>query len=158
MRKNGNVIQVAPRDEIAAKEKIEMSSRQEILELEEVHTESFQLSYQKGDAIVALLSGKDQRILSKRGSAVVDARTNTVFIQDTPQHLEEARKLIKQIDVPVRQVMIEARVVEATDKIWQESGRQAGLQLARCFQDRNYRGRRQYRLQYNNGRAHRHYG
>lgn len=125
MRKNGNVIQVAPRDEIAAKEKIEMTSRQEILELEDVHTESFQLSYQKGDAIAALLSGKDQRILSKRGSAVVDARTNTVFVQDTPTHLEEARKLIKQIDVPVRQVMIEARVVEASDKF----GKNLGVRL-----------------------------
>ncbi|MBI5429831.1 MAG: type IV pilus secretin PilQ [Nitrosomonadales bacterium] len=125
MRKSGNVIQVAPRDEIAAKEKIDMTARQEISELEEMHTESFQLSYQKGDAIVALLSGKDQRILSKRGSAVVDARTNTVFIQDTPSHLDEARKLIKQIDVPIRQVMIEARVVEASDGF----GKNLGVRL-----------------------------
>lgn len=115
MRKNGNVIQVAPRDEIAAKEKIELSSRQEIAELEEVRTESYQLSYQTGAAVATLLSSGVQRILSKRGSAVVDARTNTIFIQDTPSHLEDARKLIKQIDVPVRQVMIEARVVEASD-------------------------------------------
>lgn len=115
MRKNGNVIQVAPRDEIAAKEKIELSSRQEIAELEEVRTESYQLSYQTGAAVATLLSSGTQRILSKRGSAVVDARTNTIFIQDTPSHLEDARKLIKQIDVPVRQVMIEARVVEASD-------------------------------------------
>lgn len=133
MRKNGNVIQVAPRDEIAAKEKIEMTSRQEILELEEVHTESFQLSYQKGDAIVALLSGKDQRILSKRGSAVVDARTNTVFVQDTPAHLEEARKLIKQIDVPVRQVMIEARVVEASDRFGKNLGVRLGYNSRDAF-------------------------
>jgi type IV pilus assembly protein PilQ len=115
MRKNGNVIQVAPRDEIAAKEKIDLSSRQEIADLEEVRTESFMLSYQTGAAVAALLSSGTQRILSKRGSAVVDTRTNTIFIQDTPTHLEDARKLIKQIDVPVRQVMIEARVVEATD-------------------------------------------
>ena len=115
MRKNGNVIQVAPRDEIAAKEKIDLSARQEIADLEEVRTESFMLSYQTGDAVATILSNDKQRILSKRGSAVVDKRTNTLFIQDTPSHLEEARKLIKQIDVPVRQVMIEARVVEATD-------------------------------------------
>ncbi len=125
MRKNGNVIQVAPRDEIAAKEKIELSSRQEIADLEEVRTESYQLSYQTGDAVAAILSSKEQRILSKRGSAVVDARTNTIFIQDTPSHLEEARKLIKQIDVPVRQVMIEARIVEASDKF----GRNLGVRL-----------------------------
>ena len=126
MRKNGNVIQVAPRDEIAAKEKIELSARQEIADLEEVHTESFQLSYQTGAAVAAILSNKDQRILSKRGSAVVDPRTNTIFIQDTPSNLEEARKLIKQIDVPIRQVMIEARVVEASDQFSRNLGTRLG--------------------------------
>lgn len=115
MRKNGNVIQVAPRDEIAAKEKIDLTARQEISDLEELRTESFQLSYQKGDAVTKLLSGDKQRILSKRGSTVVDPRTNTLFVQDTPSRLDEVRRLIKQIDVPVRQVMIEARFVSATD-------------------------------------------
>lgn len=126
MRKNGNVIQVAPREEIAAKEKIDLTARQEISDLEELRTESFQLSYQKGDAMAALLASDKQRILSKRGSAVVDPRTNTLFIQDTSSRLEEARKLIKQIDVPVRQVMIEARIVEASDKF----GRNLGVKLS----------------------------
>lgn len=125
MRKNGNVVQVAPREEIAAKEKIDLTSRQEIGELEDLRTESFVVSYQKGEDIAKLLSGDKQRILSKRGSAVVDQRTNTLFVQDTPSHLEEVRKLIKQIDVPVRQVMIEARVVEASDKF----GRNLGVRL-----------------------------
>ncbi|MBI5626160.1 MAG: type IV pilus secretin PilQ [Nitrosomonadales bacterium] len=133
MRKNGNVIQVAPRDEIAAKEKIELTSHQEIAELEEMHTESFMISYQKGSAVVALLNNKDQRILSKRGSAVVDERTNTVFVQDTPAQLEEARKLIKQIDVPVRQVMIEARVVEASDKFGKNLGVRLGYNSLDSF-------------------------
>ncbi|MEO8342447.1 MAG: AMIN domain-containing protein, partial [Gallionella sp.] len=105
MRKSGNVIQVAPREEIAAKEKIDLTSHQEIAELEELRTESFQISYQKGDAIAAMLTNDKQRMLSKRGSAVVDQRTNTLFVQDTSGHLEEVRKLIQQIDVPVRQVM-----------------------------------------------------
>ena len=126
MRKNGNVIQVAPRDEIAAKEKIDLTSHQEIAELEEMHTESFMISYQKADAVATLLSSDKQRILSKRGSAVVDMRTNTLFVQDTPARLEEARKLIKQIDVPVRQVMIEARVVEASDKFGKNLGVRMG--------------------------------
>jgi len=130
-RKNGNVIQVAPREEIAAKEKIDLTARQEIAELEELRTESFPISYQKGEEVVSLLSSKDQRILSKRGSAIVDKRTNTVFVQDTSAHLEEARKLIKQIDVPVRQVMIEARVVEATDKF----GRNLGVRLGYASRD-----------------------
>ena len=115
MRKNGNVIQIAPREELAAKEKLSLAANQEISDLEALHTESFPLSYQKGDAVAAILTNEKQRILSKRGSAVVDARTNTLFLKDTPSALEEARKMIKLIDVPVRQVMIEARFVEATD-------------------------------------------
>ncbi|MCK9202099.1 MAG: type IV pilus secretin PilQ [Gallionella sp.] len=127
MRKNGNVIQVAPREEIAAKEKIDLTSRQEISDLEELRTESFQLSYQKGDAITRLLAGDKQRILSKRGSTVVDPRTNTLFVQDTPSRLDEVRKLIKQIDVPVRQVMIEARFVSATDDFNRTLGGKLGF-------------------------------
>ena len=133
MRKNGNVIQVAPRDEIAAKEKIDLTSRQEIADLEELRTESFELSYQTGDAVATLLSSDKQRILSKRGSAVVDKRTNTLFVQDTPSHLEEARKLIKQVDVPVRQVMIEARVVEASDKFGKNLGVRLGYESSDIF-------------------------
>jgi len=134
MRKNGNVIQVAPRDEIAAKEKIDLSSRQEIAELEDLRTESYQLSYQTGDEIAKMLSSDKQRILSKRGSAVVDMRTNTIFIQDTPSHLDDARRLIKQIDVPVRQVMIEARVVEASDKFGKNLGVRLGYVSNDAFQ------------------------
>ncbi|HTN93971.1 MAG TPA: type IV pilus secretin PilQ family protein, partial [Gallionella sp.] len=133
MRKNGNVIQVAPREEIAAKEKLELTAHQEISDLEDLRTESFQLSYQKGDAIAALLTNKDQRLLSKRGSAVVDQRTNTVFVQDTPTHLDEVRKLISQIDVPVRQVMIEARVVEASDKFGRDLGVRLGYNSTDTF-------------------------
>ena len=122
MRKNGNVIQVAPREEFAAKEKLNLAASQDIAELEILRTESFQLSYQKGDEVAALLTNKEQRMLSKRGSAVVDQRTNTVFVQDTAARLEEARKLIKQIDVAVRQVMIEARFVEAGDSFKRNLG------------------------------------
>jgi type IV pilus assembly protein PilQ len=133
MRKNGNVVQVAPREEIAAKEKIDLTARQEIGELEDVRTESFVISYQKGEDVVKLLTGDKQRILSKRGSAVVDQRTNTMFVQDTPAHLEEVRKLIKQIDVPVRQVMIEARVVEASDKFGKNLGVRLGYNSLDTF-------------------------
>ncbi len=113
MRKNGNVIQVAPREEIAAKEKIEFSARQEITELEPLRTENFQLSYAKAADIVKLISDEKQKILSKRGSANFDLRTNMLFVKDVPTSLEEVRKLIKLVDVPVRQVLIEARFVEA---------------------------------------------
>ena len=114
-RINGNVMQVAPRDEIAAKEKLAKTSIQEISSIEPLRTESFQLSYTKGADMAALLTNDKQKILSKRGSAVVDTRTNTLFVQDTPTGLEEARKIIKQLDVAVRQVVIEARFVEAAE-------------------------------------------
>jgi type IV pilus assembly protein PilQ len=114
-RINGNVMQVAPREEIASKEKLNLTASQDIANLEPLRTESFQLSYTKGADMVSLLTNDKQKILSKRGSAVVDARTNTIFIQDTPTGLEEARKIIKQLDVSVRQVVIEARFVEAAE-------------------------------------------
>ena len=115
MRKNGNVIQVAPREEIAAKEKIEFSARQEISELEPLRTENFELAYAKAADIVALISNDKQKILSARGSANFDLRTNLLFVKDVPSSLEEVRKLIKLVDVPVRQVLIEARFVEASE-------------------------------------------
>lgn len=115
MRKNGNVIQVAPREEIAAKEKLEYSSRQEINELEPLRTENFQLAYAKAADFVKLLSSPNQKMLSKRGSAISDTRTNMLFVQDTPTRLEEVRRFIKLLDIPVRQVLIEARFVEASE-------------------------------------------
>jgi type IV pilus assembly protein PilQ len=122
MRKNGNVIQVAPREEIASKEKMDLAARQEISELEVVRTESYQLSFAKAADVAKLLKDKNAGLLSKRGSAVSDLRTNTLFVQDTPTRLEEVRSFIKQLDVAVRQVMIEARFVEAGDKYAQTLG------------------------------------
>jgi type IV pilus assembly protein PilQ len=122
MRKNGNVIQVAPREELAAKEKIDLTARQEISELEEVRTETFQLNYIKAEAFKKLLTDPQQKLLSKRGSAVMDERTNQMFIQDTPSKLDEVRKIIAKVDIPVRQVMIEGRVVEASDKFTRNLG------------------------------------
>ncbi|MDK9723435.1 MAG: type IV pilus secretin PilQ [Sterolibacteriaceae bacterium MAG5] len=115
MRKSGNVIWIAPRDELAAKEKLNLESRQQISELEITRTEAFQLNYHKAKAIVEFLKSKDQTLLSKRGTVVADERSNKLFISDVPSKLDEIRGLIKEIDVPVRQVMIEARIVEADD-------------------------------------------
>ena len=115
MRKDGNVVWIAPRDELATREKLALESRSQISDLEPTQTESFLLNYQKAADVQGLLSNATQRILSKRGSAVVDTRTNMVFVQDTPTRLEEVRRLIRTIDIPVRQVMIESRIVEASD-------------------------------------------
>ncbi|HSN38686.1 MAG TPA: type IV pilus secretin PilQ [Burkholderiales bacterium] len=126
MRKTGNVVWIAPRDELATREKLALESQQQIADLEPTHTESFQLNYQKADAFQRILADDKQRILSKRGSAVVDVRTNTIFVQDTPTRLEEVRKLIRKIDVPVRQVMIESRIVEASDTFSRNLGVRLG--------------------------------
>ncbi|MCO5107824.1 MAG: type IV pilus secretin PilQ [Burkholderiaceae bacterium] len=127
MRKNGNVIMVAPRDEIAAKEKLDLESRAQISEIEPLRTETFQLNYQKAEALHKLLADEKQRVLSKRGSVVVDERTNKVFVQDTATRLEEVRKIIAQVDVPVRQVLIEARIVEADDRFSRNLGVRLGF-------------------------------
>ena len=125
LRKNGNVVWIAPRDELATKEKLQLEAQAQIQELEPTRTESFQLNYQKADALQKLLSDASQRVLSKRGSAVVDIRTNTLFVQDTPSKLEEVAQLIKKVDRAVKQVLIEARIVEASDTF----GRSLGVRL-----------------------------
>ena len=126
-RRNGNVIWIAPRDELATREKLALEAAQQIHDLEQTRTEAFQMNYQKAADVQKLLSDASQRILSKRGSAVVDARTNTLFVQDTPARLEEVRKLLAKIDVPVRQVMIEARIVEASDTFSKNIGARLGV-------------------------------
>jgi type IV pilus assembly protein PilQ len=127
MRQSGNVIRIAPTDELASKEKLELEARQQINELEPTQTEDFQVKYQKAADVAKLLSDPLQRILSKRGSAVVDVRTNKLFVKDTPTNLEEVRKLLAKIDVPVRQVMIESRIVEANDNFSKSLGARLGF-------------------------------
>jgi type IV pilus assembly protein PilQ len=126
MRKNGNVIWIAPRDELATKEKLALESSAQITELEPLRTETFQLNYAKADAFAKLLADPQQRILSKRGAASVDLRTNQVFVQDVSVRLEEVRKLLGQVDVPVQQVLIEARIVEANDSFSKNLGVRLG--------------------------------
>ncbi len=134
MRKTGNVVWIAPRDELATREKLALEAKQQIQDLEPTRTEIFQLNYQKAEALRTLLTDDKQRILSKRGSAVIDPRTNTVFVQDTPTKLEEVRMLIQRVDIPVRQVMIESRIVEATDNF----ARNLGVRLG--YHDQTGRG------------------
>jgi type IV pilus assembly protein PilQ len=129
-RKNGNVVLIAPTDELAAKEKLALEAMAAVSDLEPVRTESFALSYAKAEDLRKLLSDKDQRILSKRGSASIDERTNTIFVQDSGGRLEEVRRLITQLDVPVRQVLIEARIVIADDKWGRSLGARFGTQSA----------------------------
>lgn len=126
MRKNGNVIWIAPRDELAAKEKLQLESRQQITDLEPVRTETFQLNYHKAKSVFDFLKNKDQTALSKRGSVIVDERTNKLFVTDSPSRLDDVRRLIAEIDIPARQVMIEARIVEAEDNFTKNVGARIG--------------------------------
>ena len=130
MRKNGNVIWVAPKDELLTKEKLELEQRAQIADLEPLKTESFQLNYQKAEAF-KLVFGNDgsttNRLLSKRGSAVIEPRTNQLFVTDIPSKIEEVRRLIQKTDIASKQVMIEARIVEADDSFSKNLGAKLGF-------------------------------
>ncbi len=142
MRVNGNVISIAPAEEIAAKEKAILTAAQELETLETLRTEVFTLRYQKavdfkgmllgsGGAVAPAVGGAGgaglNRILSARGSVTHDVRTNTIFVQDTPKKLEEVQAIINKVDVPVKQVMIESRMVIADDKFSKALGARFGV-------------------------------
>ncbi len=126
-RKNGNVILIAPADELAAKEKQVFESQQQIDDVEPLRTEVFTLNYMKAESLKDILTDPKQRILSKRGSAVLDPRTNTIFVQDIPKYLEQVQAIINKTDVPVKQVMIESRLVIADERFGKELGARFGI-------------------------------
>jgi len=127
MRKSGNVLWIAPKDEIASKEKLELEARAAIQNLEPLRTQSFQLNYTKAAEIAAQLTTGTgaARILSIRGSVIAEPRTNQLFVTDVPGRLESVQQLIAKLDIAVRQVLIEARIVEASDSF----GKSLGVRL-----------------------------
>jgi len=131
MRKNGNVLWIAPKDELLTKEKLELEQRALISDLEPLKTEVFQLNYLKAADFrkVFGLDGTNskQSILSKRGSAASETRSNKLFVTDVASKIEEIRKLLLVTDIPTRQVMIEARIVEATDTFSKSLGVKLGF-------------------------------
>lgn len=130
MRRSGNVIWIAPKEELLTKEKLELDQRSQIADLEPLRTETFQLNYQKAVAFKAILDnsgGGGKSILSKRGSAVIDPRTNQLFVTDIPSRLDDIRKLVQKTDIPSRQVLIEARIVEANDTFSRNLGAKLGF-------------------------------
>jgi type IV pilus assembly protein PilQ len=134
MRKNGTVLWIAPKDELLTKEKLELEQKAQIAELEPLRTETFQLNYQKADAFKQIFgidsAGGGRSILTKRGSAVVDPRTNQLFVTDISSKLEEIRKLVQKTDIASRQVLIEARIVEADDKFSKNLGAKLSFGLS----------------------------
>ncbi|MDP1968512.1 MAG: type IV pilus secretin PilQ, partial [Burkholderiaceae bacterium] len=131
MRKTGNVLWIAPKDEIAAKEKLELESAVAIQGLEPLRTQAFQLNYTKAaDIALQLTAGgnaanSSARILSQRGSVIAEPRTNQLFVNDIGSRLEQVQSLIAKLDIAVRQVLIEARIVEASDTF----GKSLGVRL-----------------------------
>lgn len=127
MRRNGNVILVAPSEEINAREKLELESQKQIEELEPLKSELMQINYAKASAIATLLKAKGASVMSERGSTTVDERTNTILAVDTTSRLLEVRKLIARLDIPVRQVLIESRIVIASDDFAKDLGVRFGV-------------------------------
>jgi type IV pilus assembly protein PilQ len=132
MKKTGSVLWIAPKDEIDARLKKDFEAAQAIQKLEPLKTQAYQLNYAKaGDILTQLTTsassggGVGTRFLSERGSAISEPRTNQLFVTDTPSKLEEVRLLLASLDVAVRQVLIEARIVEARDSF----GRSLGVRL-----------------------------
>lgn len=122
-RQVGNVLLVAPAAEIAAREKLELENQKQISELAPLRTEHLQVRYASAAEIYALFGGTDgASILSDRGSAIVDERTNAIILTDTADNLENFREIVAQLDIPVRQVLIEARIVTATSNFSEELG------------------------------------
>lgn len=126
MRKSGNVIWIAPGDELAAREKLQLEAKAQVTDLEPLQTESFQINYHKAKEIFDFLKSKDQTMLSKRGSVVVDDRSNKIFVTDVGSRLQALRRLVTEIDIPPRQVLIEARIVEANKTFARDLGVRLG--------------------------------
>ncbi len=124
-RQTGNVMLVAPAAEIAAREKLELENQRQISELAPLRAEFVQIRYANATDLFKLFDvkeGKTTGMLSERGSAIVDERTNSIIITDTADRLEEFRRVIAQLDIPVRQVLIEARIVTASTNFSEELG------------------------------------
>ena len=127
-RKNDNVIIVAPTEELAAREKAELAARQDVQELAPLRSEYLQVNYAKAADLAELIKSQgDSGLLSKRGSVTVDERTNTLLLQDSADRLDDIRRLVGTLDIPIRQVQIEARVVIVSDDFSRELGARAGF-------------------------------
>ena len=127
MRQQGNVMLVAPVEEIAQRERVELEAAKQQTELAPLRSELIQVNYAKATDMRALLSSGDTSLLSERGRVTVDERTNTLLVLETREKIDEIRELLGQLDVPVRQVLIESRIVIANDDFARELGTRFGV-------------------------------
>ncbi len=121
-RMDGNILMVAPSDELADREAKELQAKQKVEELEALYSEYVAVNYAKATDMAKLLDSKDASLLTSRGTVAVDERTNTLLIKDTAKAIENARRLIERLDIPVKQVLIESRMVTVKDSVADEMG------------------------------------
>src|SRR3569833_83824 len=129
-RKQDNVIIVAPQEELAAREKADLAARKDLQELAPLRSEYLQVNYAKAKDMEGLIKSQGGSLLSNRGSVAVDERTNTLLLQDTADRLADIRRLVATLDIPVRQVLIEARIVEVNDDFKRDLGARVGYTTA----------------------------
>ena len=153
MRRNGNVLWIAPKEELLTKEKLELEQKAQITDLEPLRSEIFQLNYQKAESFRSVFgldggasasaatgagaSSGGNRVLSRRGSAIIDPRTNQLFVTDIASRIEDIRKLIQKVDIATKQVLVEARLVEANDGFSRNLGAKLGFSDLRTIRGGN---------------------
>ncbi len=126
-RMEGNVLFVGPAEEIAARERQRMEAERDREELETLRTEFIQINFAQASQIAELIRGDEDRFLSERGSMTIDSRTNTLLVQDTQNRIEDVRELVRSLDVPVQQVLVETRIVIAEDSFNRDLGARFGV-------------------------------
>ncbi len=126
-RQSGNVVLIAPNEELAAREKQELEANKQKEDLAPLHTEYFEINYAKASEMASLLKSAESSILSERANVSVDARTNTLMVSETAENLEDVARLVEKLDVPIRQVLIESRIVIANDDFSKDLGVRFGV-------------------------------
>jgi len=126
-RRDGNVIIVAPQAELATREKAELAARKDVSELAPLRSEYLQVNYAKAQDMAALIKSQNNSLLSSRGSVAVDERTNTLLLLDTSDKLADIRRLVATLDIPVRQVLIESRIVIVNNDFERQIGSIFGI-------------------------------
>lgn len=126
-RIEGNILMVAPAEELAVRESMDLRNQQEVQELAPLYSEYMQINYAKAKDIAELLKSKDSSLLTERGSVAVDERTNTLLVKDTAETLLAVRRMIDVLDIPIRQVLIESRMVTVKDNVAEDLGIRWGI-------------------------------
>lgn len=121
-RMDGSILMVAPAEELAAREAKELKAKQQVEDLEPLYSEYIRLNYAKAEEFADLLKTDTNSIISQRGSVSVDKRTNTLLIKDTAKSIESVRRMVETLDIAVRQVVIESRMVTVRDNVKEDLG------------------------------------